>query len=368
MNEAPKIFTGLVGQEQARRMLAAAIGQGSPSHAYLFHGPRGVGKLEAARDFAAALCCEQGGCGVCPTCEKASRGVHPDIDVLEPVGSFITVDQVREINRDLSLRPHESQARVFIIRGAGRFNAESANAFLKSLEEPPPFVYFLLLARGLDRILPTIISRCQPVRFSAAPPEAIEAFLLERFQVSSVVAQAYARVSRGDLGLAQALCTDPDLRDRRDRYLKIGENLGRAAWEGGASQMTADIILASSQAGEIAEQEDETIPEGFFSAPKKRRDQDAHRRAGQAQKRELNLALDILEMWFRDMMAMAAGAGDTILNRDYELELENLALSSKVDNYRRALEAIEATRAKLSYNVDLELALQAMFHQLREVL
>ena len=369
MTVQPTIFKDLIGQDRAARMLAAAVAQGTPSHAYLFHGPRGAGKFAAALRLAAALCCEQGGCGECPSCLKAARGVHPDIEVIQPVGAFITVEQVREINRNLNLRPHESRARVFILRGASSFNSESANAFLKSLEEPPTFVYFLLLAGRVDGTLATIVSRCQPVRFAPVPAPAIEAFLLEHYQVSPVVAQAYARVCRGDLELAKALCIDPDLPRRRQSYLQIGENLSRGGWEGGAGQMAAEVLAAAAEAGDAAGQtEDEAAPEGFLAAPKKRREQDAHRRAGQAQRRELNLALDFLESWFRDMMAVAAGAGDTILNRDYELELENQALPSRLDNYRRALEVIEAARSKLSYNVELELVLQAMFHKLQEVL
>jgi len=369
VSDSPKILEGLIGQGQAVRMLAASLGQGEPSHAYLFHGPRGAGKFAAAMKFAAALCCEDGGCGECLSCQKAVRGVHPDIDVTTAVGAFIMVDQIREINRNLNLRPHESRARVFIIRGAGKFNAESANAFLKSLEEPPPFVYFLLVADSLGQILPTIISRCQPVRFGPVPAVDIEAYLLKHFQVSPVVAQAYARASCGDLELAKALCANPDLAERRQRYLQLGENLSRGVWDGGASQMAAEIMAAAAQAGEVSEnEEDDIVPEGFLAAPKKRREQDAHRRAGQAQKRELGLALDFLETWFRDMLAVAAGAGDTVLNKDFELELENQALPSRLDNYRLALETIEAARLKLSYNVDLELALQAMFYQLQEVL
>ncbi|MHB1325553.1 MAG: DNA polymerase III subunit delta' [Thermoleophilia bacterium] len=369
MSTPPPILRNLIGQEHVSRFLAAAINQGETSHAYLFHGPKGVGKYNAALKFAAALCCENDGCGECPSCEKAARGVHPDVEVIAPVGAFITVDQVREINRNLNLRPHESQARVFIIRGAGRFNAESANAFLKSLEEPPSFVFFLLLADRLDNILPTIVSRCQTVRFSPVPAAEIEAYLLNHYKISSVEVQAYARASRGNLVMAKALCSEPGLAERRQRYLQIGENLGRGAWEGGASQMAADIMSATADAGDMAEQEeDDNVPEGFIVAPKKRREQDAHRRAGQAQRRELHFALDILETWFRDMMAMASGAGEAILNRDYELELENQALESKLNNYRQALEVIEASRSKLSYNVELELALQAMFYKLQEVL
>jgi len=369
MPAPPPILQDLIGQEHASRFLASAVSHGEASHAYLFHGPRGVGKYDAALKFAAALCCETGGCGECPSCEKAERGVHPDIETLAPVGAFIRIEFVREINSNLNLRPHESCARVFIIKGADRFNAESANAFLKSLEEPPPFVFFLLIAERLDKVMPTILSRCQTVRFGPVPAADIEAHILENYKISPVVAQAYARASRGDMHLAEDLAADNKLSDRRERYLHIAENLAKGSWEGGASQMASEIIAAAAEQGESAEQEEEeNVPEGFLVAPKKRREQDAHRRATQAQRHELDLALDFLETWFRDMMAMASGAGEAVLNRDYELELEAQSHESKVDNYRQALEVIEATRSKLSYNVDLELALQAMFYKLQEVL
>ncbi|MFA5801715.1 MAG: DNA polymerase III subunit delta' [Thermoleophilia bacterium] len=366
MSTLPQVLDGLIGQEHASKFLAAAINQGQPSHAYLFQGPVGVGKHAAALKFAAALCCEEGGCGVCPSCEKAARGVHPDIDVIESVGAFITVDQVREINRNLNLRPHESRARVFIINGAGKFNAESANAFLKSLEEPPAFVFFLLLASREDHVLPTLVSRCQTVRFGAVPADDIETFLLKEYGISNTIAQSFARVSRGNLRLARALCEDNELVARRGRYLQIGGNLTRGAWEGGAAQMAAEIMSATQEAGEAVEEE--IVPEGFVVATKKRQEQDAHRRSSAAQRRELILALDFLESWFRDMMVMASGAGDAVMNRDYELELEDQALASRAGSYRRAVEVIEATRSKLGYNIDLELALQAMFYQLQEVL
>ncbi|MFA6000606.1 MAG: DNA polymerase III subunit delta' [Thermoleophilia bacterium] len=365
MSNPPQIFDGLIGQEHVARFLAAAIKQG-PSHAYLFLGPSGAGKMTAALGFAAALCCEQGGCGVCPSCQKAARATHPDIEVVAPTGSFITVDQIREVNRSLNLHPHESQARIYIISDASSFNAESANAFLKSLEEPPRFVFFLLLAGREDHVLPTLVSRCQTVRFGPVPADDIESFLRDKYGVSETIAQAYARVSRGNLGLARALCEDEELVARRGRYLQIGENLTRGAWEGGAAQMAADILSAAQEAGEAVEEE--TIPEGFIATTKKRQEQDAHRRSSAAQRRELILALDFLESWFRDMMVMASGAGQAVMNRDYELELEDQALASRAGSYRRAVGVIEATRSKLGYNIDLELALQAMFYQLQEVL
>lgn len=362
-----EIFSGLIGQEHAARILSAAAGSGRPAHAYLFTGPPGVGKQEAALKFAAALCCEQGGCGGCDSCRKAAEGVHPDIVTVTPAGSRITVDQVRDINAALNFHPHESRARVFIIAGAEALGTEGANAFLKSLEEPPPFVFFLLLAPDAAMVLPTIASRCQEVRFGALPVAGIEAHLVEAHGVSTTMAQAYARVSGGNLALAGRLCRDSALASRRQGYLKMAQRLARGECEGGTAPLVADILDAAREVGEAAG-DAAAGPEGFGEPDSRRAKQDAHRRDAAAQRREVELALGFLQSWFRDLMAVAAGAGASVLNRDYELELEDQALSSRTGDYRRALEVIEAARAKLGYNIDLELCLQAMFLELQEVL
>lgn len=368
MPTAQKIFEGITGQDHAVRALKTAVRSG-PSHAYLLAGPAGSGKMATALRLAAALCCEDDGCGACPSCGKALKGIHPDIAVVAPAGAAIAVDQVRELNRSLNLRPHESRARVFIITPAETMRAESANAFLKSLEEPPSFVFFILLAERLDRVLPTLVSRCQPVRFSAVPAEDIETLLIEKHGLTPVIAQALARVSGGNLALAEALASDPELAARRQRYLNIGIDLCRGAWEGGSRQLAAEVDAVAAEAGKAVEADTEEPPEGFeASAGRKRREQDAHRRGSAARQQELLFALTVLESWLRDMMVTSAGAGEAVLNRDYELELADRALPSRLDSYRQALVVVEATREKLGYNVDSGLALQAMFDRLQEVL
>ena len=258
---------------------------------------------------------------------------------------------------------------MVIVSDAGALGAAAANAFLKSLEEPPAFVFFLLLASGEDRVLPTIASRCQLVRFGHIPAAELEAHLIDACRASATMAQAAARVSGGNLRLARSLLIDADLAARRERYLGIAAGLCRGAWEGGAATMAAEVEAAASRIGDAAGAgEEAAAPEGFETAAPKARKQDAHRRAGAAQKRELFLALDILAGWFRDMLVTAAGAGGAILNSDYENELEDLALPSLTGSYREALAAIENARKKLGYNVDMGLALQAMFYELMEVL
>ncbi len=359
------MFDDLIGQPHAARLLTAAIHNKQPSHAYLFAGPQGSGKRMAALKFAAAICCGQGGCGSCSTCQKAAKEIHPDVITIKPDGSIIKVEQIREVNRSLRLSPHESQARVFIIGDAAAFNDESANAFLKSLEEPPAFVFFLLLASRLQAVLPTIASRCQIVRFSQVPAADIESYLSARFQITALKREAFARVCGGNLRLAEALCVDAGLAGRRELYLDVAARLAQDGNEnaaGMAAEIETAILDVPAPAGG-----DEELPEGF-KASQKQRQQDARRRERAARKRELSLALDLLASWYRDMTAVAAGARDVIVNRDYELELEDQALPSRLDNYLRAVGVIENTRKKLGYNIDLGLALTAMFYELTEVL
>lgn len=366
MGSSQSIFHDVIGQRHATGLLQAALDRDRVSHAYLFFGPRGTGKLKAAGAFAAALACGAGGCGECPTCLKAARGSHPDISIVKPTGAFITVDQIRDINRTVFMHPGESEARVFIITDAGAFNSESANAFLKTLEEPPPYAFFILLARSRDRVLPTVLSRCQPVRFGPVPPAEIEAALRDDRDISETMAQTFARVSCGDLGLARELAADEALMERRRSYIEVGRRLARG--EGDPFESAGIVLSAAAAAGEEAETALEQAPEGFETASGRQLKQDAHRRARAARIAEVSVALEVLGCWFRDMLTVAVGAPEAVINRDYELELEQEAHESRSDAYRAAAEAVNATRAKLDYNIDLELALMALFHRLQEVL
>src|SRR5215211_5445289 len=147
-------FAGIVGNEAALRMLRRALESGEVAHAYLFYGPPGVGKRTVARRFGAALVA-----GGDPDAEdRARRGLHPDLSVVQPEGAFTTIGQVREVVRLAASRPFEGARRVFILE-ADTFNVQAANALLKTLEEPEGEVMFVLLAASREGVLPTIFPR-----------------------------------------------------------------------------------------------------------------------------------------------------------------------------------------------------------------
>ena len=204
-------FAGLPEQPEARRLLASAVAEG-PAHAYLLHGPAGVGKRAAARGFAAALLGEE---------RRVQAGTHPDLFTLEALGEMIRIDEIRALHRDLHMRPYEADRRVYLIFDAHLLNEDAADALLKDLEEPPPYAVIVLVADELGPLPPTILSRCQLVPFRRLSEQAVRAYLAERAPgLSETEARSLARVAGGRLDRVERLL-DPEARSRRDELLRL---------------------------------------------------------------------------------------------------------------------------------------------------
>ena len=164
------MFEQLPEQAEAKRLLGAALAE-SPAHAYLFHGPAGVGKRRAALAFAAELLGDAG---------RVERRSHPDLYLLEPLGDQIRIDAIRELRRDLHMRPFEADRRVYLVFSAQLLNDEAADALLKDLEEPPPYAVLVLVADELGPLPETIRSRCQLVPFRRLSERAIREEIASR--------------------------------------------------------------------------------------------------------------------------------------------------------------------------------------------
>jgi DNA polymerase III subunit delta' len=196
------VWDGVIGQEQAVARLRRAVER--PSHAYLLAGPRGSGVLEAARCFAAALVCPDGGCGACNSCRRARSARHPDVIEVEPAGTFVVVDQVEEMMKEAFTSPFEAERKVIIVTEADRMNEPAANKLLKTLEEPPARTHFLLLSEAPDELLPTVRSRCQGIDFAALSDADVTAALVAS-GVEPAAAAAAARLASGRLDRARSL-------------------------------------------------------------------------------------------------------------------------------------------------------------------
>ena len=366
-------------QARPRVALTAALATG-PSHAYLFQGPRGAGKAAVARAFAAEILAADAA-----DPDDARRRVlidpspHPDLVWLRPRGAQHMVEEVREkVIRAASYRPFESEKRVFVIEAAEQMRDESQNALLKTLEEPPGFVHILLLTSEPSALLETIASRCQPVDFAPLPPEAIEAQLSGTGTPDEIATAA--RLSAGDVARAKFLLSDPG-RTLRDAALGLSRAVEGDSPDTQRESASAEspstaptpwrqLLDAAEASGDEAEATTRELLEEEAEAGVKRSAKDIGdeaKRAGRRRRTEvLDLGLELVATWFRDLAATASGAPEVVYNQDRLAELQSVSLDPS--RPRRAAELVQDTRRRLALNVSEELALEALAFRLAAVL
>ena len=322
------MWDGVIGQEQAVARLRRAAER--PSHAYLLAGPRGSGVLEAARCFAAALVCPDGGCGACNACRRARSARHPDVIEIEPAGTFVVVDQVEEMMKEAFTSPFEAERKVIIVTEADRMNEPAANKLLKTLEEPPARTHFLLLSEAPDELLPTVRSRCQRIDFAALSDADVTAALVAS-GVDPEAAAAAARLASGRLDRARSLAGPESatagvgLAPLRAAALEVAGSLdgtGAAAALGAEalqSVLTDGLAgLERDQKAEAKALEKELTEAGYPDRLARRLRRDLEQRQTRAARRARTDALaeivTALEWFYRD--ALVAGSGAAVAALD----------------------------------------------------
>jgi DNA polymerase-3 subunit delta' len=323
----------IAGQDQAIALLLRAVGSGRLAHAILFDGPDGVGKRSAALGLALALCCPEEpnqGCGVCDVCRRILAGQHPDVRVLAPETNQIVLEQAKDVVALASSRPHEARARVLVIDQADCLNPSAANCLLKTLEEPLTGNFIVLVTAAPARLLPTIRSRCQRVRFVGIRP-AILIELATRRGIDHARAETAAAMAGGSVARLYQLCES-----------EVESNL----WTVASCFRQA---VAASEFGPIFD------AAAAFSDKEDRQD--------------LPEVLALLARFYRDALALAAGAQDLILLRSRSAELAKLAelcqRRHSLVPLRRAVAAVLDACAGLAANVNAVTALEKMMMDIR---
>jgi DNA polymerase-3 subunit delta' len=343
-------FDAVIEQDQAKRLLAAALREG-PVHAYLLHGPPGVGKRRAALAFATRLLGDD---------DRVARGAHPDVYVLEPHGDQIRIDDIRELRRDLHMRPFEADRRVYLIFDAHLLNAEAADSLLKDLEEPPPYATVVLSADELGPIPETIRSRCQLVPFQRLSERAVRREA-ERLApgLSPEELTAVARVAGGRLDRVARLL-DPDAVRRREELLAVARSAyADPAFDpaGAAQTVTA---LAAERGAEARAAAEEAV--AARELPDREAEQHVRRAERGAEREEILLALEELAAWYRDVLVVGAGAERAVIHFDRLAELAEDATTERTAGAEQAAEVVRDTwRTFEEFNVTPALALEAMF-------
>ncbi len=265
----------IIGQETALAAMKASLPPAEPASAYLFVGPTGVGKMTTALAWTRALMCsgdaaaglfdnesDDDVCGVCGPCVKIEKGSHPDLHIVKPetrdkkVTEEIDIVHIRELTARLAYKPYEAERAVAIIDGADKMNLSAANAFLKTLEEPPGDTVIILIASNLNSLLPTIISRCRVVRFRPVAFELMVNFLSERLKVSGQESQELAALAKGSPGaaLGSGLEEKKSIRDEAMAMIAnaSADPLARAYRKANeldktANRKRADLLLPAAQ-------------------------------------------------------------------------------------------------------------------------
>ncbi|WP_462418575.1 DNA polymerase III subunit delta' [Kytococcus sp. Marseille-QA3725] len=375
------VWASLVGQEELSEGLARAVADpGRLTHAYLFTGPPGSGRSTAARAFAAALQCPEGGCGECRECRTALDGSHADVQVVNTEGLSISVRDARELALTAAHHPSVGAWRIIVVEDADRLTEQAADALLKALEEPSTRTIWMLCAPSPQDVIVTIRSRARHLSLRTPPVEAVAA-LLESQGVDAAMAAHAARAAQSHIGVARWLARDEAARNRRHRVTRIPselDGLGAALRQAAAlHEVATSEAAAEAEERDVAEREELLRVNGADPAARtqppairSQLNQLAKEQKARATRRVrdvIDRTLVDLASVYRDALLVAVGAdGIALVNPQDAAELERLARTSTADDLLLCLEEIDIARTRITENVAPLLALEAMLVSLQQ--
>lgn len=371
-NPDKSLFAKVIGQPKVRDYFTRAFEQDRVSHAYLFLGAPGSGKTVCAQAVAQALLCEDNGCGACDSCARVVRGSHPDVHWYAPDGvSGYLVGQIRDLIADVALAPIRSTKKVYIIQHADLLYSASANALLKTLEEPPANVTFILIGRSRDTILPTIVSRCQVVPFRTLPEEElVEVLVSETGNSREMVRRAFGAAG-SSVASAREFLMSSARQQLRSRMIEILVRLADAD-DLDVLKFAKELVLdVKAPLDDVKSAQKAMLEENaeFLSRGALKELEDRHKRELTARERAAIMELLMISRsYLRDVLMVLEQTDALVVNDDFDGAIRHMAARTQEAGVLKALAALDKAAARLNKNVTPQLALEVMLFEMREVL
>jgi DNA polymerase-3 subunit delta' len=323
--EKAMLYSQVAGQDEIKRSLINSIKKNQVSHCYLFEGPEGMGKYELALIFAQSLLCSnfyEEPCNQCKNCIKVNSFNHPDLHIVNEEGKGIKREDIDELINSIYKKPYEAEIKVYIIKDAHLMTPQAANTFLKTLEEPPGDAVMILLTVNSNLLLPTIVSRCQELKFRSVSKETILSFLKD---FDDEKAELAANYSKGILNKAISIAQGKDdILKKREEIIEIFDRIINS---------DSEIIYEL---------------ESYF----------------ENQKDNIDLIIEIMIMWIRDVMFVSNKLENLVINKDYMDLLRTHGKKTKADS--DIIEFMQNISDSIKNNVNYKLAIDNMLLRIQE--
>ena len=325
-------FKDVVGHKDIINYIRNAVKENKVSHAYILNGERGSGKKMLATLFATTLQCEKGGpdpCNVCPSCIQAESGNHPDIiRVQHEKPNTISVEDIRtQVNNDILIKPYQGPYKIYIISEADLMTPQAQNALLKTIEEPPEYAVIFLLTENAEALLPTITSRCVMLKLRNIKDALIKKYLMETMHVPDYKADMCTAFAQGNMGRAIMLATSEHFNEIREEAVQLLKYID--------DMELSEIVKAIKRVG--------------------------------AYKLEINDYLDIIMIWYRDVLIYKATKDmDRVVFRDQMQYIKERARKSSYEGIETILKSLEKAKARLKANVNFELVMELLLLTIKE--
>ncbi|MDO4313021.1 MAG: DNA polymerase III subunit delta' [Eubacteriales bacterium] len=325
-------FKDVVGHKNIIDYIKNAVQEDKVSHAYILNGARGSGKKMLAALFAETLLCEEQGpapCNKCHSCRQVDGGNHPDlIRVQHEKPNTISVEDIRtQVNNDIKIKPYQGPYKIYIIAEADLMTPQAQNALLKTIEEPPEYAVIFLLTENAEMLLPTITSRCVMLKLRNIRDTLIKKYLMEKMEVPDYKADMCTAFAQGNMGRAILLANSEHFNEIREEAVQLLKYIHEME--------LSEIVKAVKRIN--------------------------------AYKLEVNDYLDIIMIWYRDVLLYKATKEvEKVVFKDQISSIQEVARKSSYEGIELILESLEKAKARLRANVNFDLVMELLILTIKE--